>query len=126
MTHPMRIALAVLLVAGPAAAATDFIAPGTPSTVGQGGSIRGKEPEQTVPAPRGALQTLGLPGKDTAANQTGPRLSRTAAIERLKASGYTDVVDLVQDGSGIWSARARNGSRTVMVRCDSAGTITED
>ena len=124
MTNPIWIALAVLLVAGPAGAATDFIAPGTPATVGQGGSILGKEPEHTVPAPRGALQTFGLPGQD-AGSQAGPRLSRTDTLERLKVAGYTDVVDLVQDSSGVWSARARKATRDVTVRCDGTGTITE-
>jgi hypothetical protein len=41
-------------------------------------------------------------------------------IERM---GYTDVVDLSRDSTGIWHARARRGTETVDVIVDKGGRI---
>jgi hypothetical protein len=41
-------------------------------------------------------------------------------IERM---GYTDVVDLSRDGTGVWHARARRGSETLDVIVDKGGRI---
>ncbi|MGZ5911853.1 MAG: hypothetical protein ACXWLB_18390 [Reyranella sp.] len=41
-------------------------------------------------------------------------------IERM---GYTDVVDLSRDSTGIWHARARKGTETVDVIVDKGGRI---
>ena len=41
-------------------------------------------------------------------------------IERM---GYTDVVDLARDSTGIWHARARKGTETVDVTVDKGGRI---
>jgi len=41
-------------------------------------------------------------------------------IERM---GYTDVVDLKRDSTGVWHARARKGSETVDIAVDKGGRI---
>jgi hypothetical protein len=41
-------------------------------------------------------------------------------IERM---GYTDVVDLARDSTGIWHARAKKGTETVDVTVDKGGRI---
>ena len=41
-------------------------------------------------------------------------------IERM---GYTDVVDLSRDSTGVWHARARKGSETFDVIVDKGGRI---
>jgi hypothetical protein len=41
-------------------------------------------------------------------------------IERM---GYTDVVDLSRDSTGIWHARARKGTESVDVTVDKGGRI---
>ena len=41
-------------------------------------------------------------------------------IERM---GYTDVVDLSRDSTGIWHARAKKGTESVDVTVDKGGSI---
>ena len=41
-------------------------------------------------------------------------------IERM---GYTDVVDLSRDSTGVWHARARRGTETIDVTVDKGGRI---
>jgi hypothetical protein len=41
-------------------------------------------------------------------------------IERM---GYTDVVDLSRDSTGVWHARAKKGTETVDVTVDKGGRI---
>jgi hypothetical protein len=41
-------------------------------------------------------------------------------IERM---GYTDVVDLKRDSTGVWHARAKKGSETVDITVDKGGRI---
>src|SRR5713101_5698141 len=41
-------------------------------------------------------------------------------IERM---GYTDVVDLSRDSTGVWHARAKKGTETVEVTVDKGGRI---
>ncbi len=61
----LALALAVSLVPAGAGAQetprrrTFYIAPGNPKTVGQGGSVVGVVPHQTVPAPQGSMATFG-------------------------------------------------------------------
>ncbi len=69
---------------GTAHAGTDYIAPGTPATVGRSGSLVGSAPGVTVPAPRGAMETLGLrantPGDRRAAAKSAPDASRNPTV----------------------------------------------
>lgn len=132
MTGVMARRVAVLVLAltasgavAPAMAATDFIAPGSPATVGQGGAILGPVPDHPVAAPRGALSTFGLPEKQSLPLAKGPRLNRAEVQKRLEALGYSGVVDLIEDAGGDWRATARKANRTVTIRCDGSGTITE-
>ncbi len=69
MLKPFAV-IAGVFVAGSALAqtpgvSTDYIAPGNPSTVGRSGSVVGPHGE-TIPAPRGAMSTLGqhVPGEE--------------------------------------------------------------
>ena len=104
-------------------AATDFIAPGTPSSVGQNGAVLGPVPDHPVPAPRGALQTLGLP--TNAADRAAARLSRDDARRRIEEAGYRRVSGLTQDKAGVWRGRAEKGGRTMPVNCNGLGDVSE-
>lgn len=106
-------------------AATDFIAPGNPASVGQNGSILGAVPEHPVPAPRGALETLGFSLKPANADQAGARLSRDEAKRHIEQAGYSNVIDLIEDGSGIWQGRAMKAEKSVSVRCTGTGAVSD-
>ncbi len=118
------LALMMLMPLG-ARAATDFIAPGSPQTVGQNGAILGSDPSHPVPAPRGAMQTLGLPTKPEVSEPMGARLSRDEAKRRIERAGYRRVVDLVEDASGVWRGQAQKAGKTTAINCTGKGEITE-
>ena len=121
----MRYLFAMLFILPLSAhAATDFIAPGNPASVGQNGSILGAVPDHPIPAPRGAMETLGFPTKPAAADQEGPRLSRDEAQRRIEQAGYDSVIDLVEDGSGVWQGRARKADKSMPVQCTGTGTVS--
>ena len=121
----LKVVGLIVVVAGPAWAATDYIQPGTPSTVGRSGSILGSVPEHPVPAPRGAMGTLGLPAPtETAGPARGANsFSAAEAKRRIEAGGFSQVTGLAKDGNGVWRGSAtRNGSK-VSVFCDYKGTV---
>ena len=119
------LALTVSASMAPAVAATDYIAPGSPATVGQGGAILGSVPDHPVAAQRGTMSTFGLPEKQSQPLTKWSRLNRADVQKRLEEAGYSRVVDLIQDPDGVWRATARKANRTVTIRCDGSGTITE-
>jgi hypothetical protein len=56
---------------------------------------------------------------DSQAQTTDTDMIRSK-IERM---GYTDVVDLSRDSTGIWHARAKKGTESVDVTVDKGGRI---
>jgi len=56
----------------------------------------------------------------TSEARTSDRDMIRSKIERL---GYTDVVDLARDGTGVWHARAKKGNETVDLTVDKGGRI---
>jgi hypothetical protein len=56
----------------------------------------------------------------TSEASTTDRDTIQSKIERM---GYTDVVDLKRDSTGLWHARARKGSETVDITVDKGGRI---
>lgn len=106
-------------------AATDYIAPGTPATVGQGGAVLGKEPDQPVPAPRGVLQTFGLSDSKSVKFYDGPRITRADAKNRIERAGFNHVIDLLDDERGGWRGRAEKNGRATSIQCTGAGEVVE-
>ena len=128
-----RIVLACCLLAAPAAAQYS-IAPGTPETVGRSGSLRGVVPGETVPAPRGAMQTFGLSGdakeareKEGAPFKGANSFTKGEARRRIERNGFTEVSGLAKDRNGIWRGRAKRAGapagQTVEVYCDYQGNV---
>jgi len=114
---------ALVLIPMHAWAATDFIAPGTPSTVGQGGAVLGSEPDHPVPAPRGVIETFGLSGSKSVQAYEGPRISRQDAKNRIEQAGYSHVIDLLDDERGGWRGRAEKNGHAIAVQCTGTGTV---
>lgn len=56
---------------------------------------------------------------DSQAQTTDADMIRSK-IERL---GYSDVVDLTRDSTGVWHARAKRGTQTVDITVDKGGRI---
>ena len=56
---------------------------------------------------------------DSQAQTTDADMIRSK-IERL---GYSDVVDLMRDSTGVWHARAKRGTETVDITVDKGGRI---
>jgi hypothetical protein len=48
---------------------------------------------------------------------------RDTVRSKIERKGYTDVVDLVRDSTGVWHARAKKGSETVDLTVDKGGRI---
>ena len=107
-------------------AMTDFIAPGTPETVGQGGALLGAEPNHPIPAPRGVFHTLGLPEGKPPPTYTGPRITRAYAKSRIEQAGYHRVIDLLEDERGGWQGRAEKNGHAMEVHCTGAGVVSAD
>ncbi len=138
---PLRLALIGLMAVTPAVAfaASDYIAPGTPQSVGQAGSIVGPKPGEIEPAPRGAMGTLGLPTGPKAPDAiaavqpeskspTGPvagsnSFSAAEARRRIEASGFAQVTGLTKDQKGVWHGKALKNGATVRVYCDYQGNV---
>ena len=105
-------------------AMTDFIAPGTPFTVGQGGAVLGTQPDHPVRAPRGVMETFGLFGSKSEHTYEGPRISRQDAKNRIEGAGYNHVIDLLDDGLGGWRGRAEKGGHATEVGCTGLGSVS--
>ncbi len=118
-----HLLMTLLILPLPAFAATDFIAPGNPASVGQNGSVVGTAPDHPVPAPRGAMGTLGLT-TPSGTDRAGARLSRADAKRRIEQAGYRRVIDLVEDGSGVWQGRGEKDGKAVPVRCTGSGDVS--
>lgn len=100
------------------------IAPGTPETVGRGGSLRGVVPGQTTPAPHGVLDTFGIAKPtETAPFKGGNSFSEAEARQRIEAGGFGNVGALAKDADGIWRGRAVRGGSAVDVYCDYKGNV---
>ncbi len=82
-TACILLVILIFILVNVAEAATDYIAPGTPATVGRSGSLVGNTPGTAVPAPRGAMGTLGLPegtpGDKRADQRPDKRVDKRAA-----------------------------------------------
>lgn len=114
---------AALLAAIPASAQVS-IAPGTPETVGRGGSLRGVVPGQTTPAPHGVMDTFGIGKPTEAAPFKGDNsFSEQEARQRIEASGFSAVGPLSKDANGVWRGQATQGSNAVEVYCDYKGNV---
>jgi hypothetical protein len=72
---------------------------------------------QTEQRPAGA--PLSVKPISSQAQTTDTDMIRSK-IERM---GYTDVVDLSRDSTGVWHARARRGTETIDVTVDKGGRI---
>ncbi|MEA2802837.1 MAG: hypothetical protein QOE49_2932 [Rhodospirillaceae bacterium] len=68
---------------------------------------------------RPADHPLSVKPIDSQAQTTDTDMIRSK-IERM---GYTDVVDLSRDSTGIWHARAKKGTESVDVTVDKGGRI---
>ncbi len=126
----MRTVLLVLTVlGGPAYAATDYIAPGTPSTIGRSGSVLGSAPGAPVPAPRGSMSTFGLPeaspkpSASPAPSRGANSFSLNEAKQRIEAGGFKDVSGLAKDNNGVWRGRAIKAGQPITVYCDFQGNV---
>ena len=127
----IELIVAALLLSGTASAA-DYIAPGTPQTVGRSGSVIGPAPGSVVPAPRGAMNTLGLPSEApnrSAGQAAAPPVagansfSASEARRRIEAGGFAQVTGLVRDRAGVWRGRAVQNGAPVQVYCDYRGNV---
>lgn len=125
----MRLLLLIpfaVAVTGGAQAATDFIAPGTPATIGRSGSLLGAEPGQIVAAPRGALRTFGLSDGPPDAQPPLPgdnSYSLDEAKRRIEAGGFGQVNGLIKDNNGVWRGQATRVGKPVKVYCDFKGNV---
>ena len=68
---------------------------------------------------RPADDPLAVKPIDSQAQTTDADMIRSK-IERL---GYSDVVDLTRDSTGVWHARAKRGTETVDITVDKGGRI---
>ena len=109
------------LAGGSAVAATDFIAPGTPSTIGRSGSVVGSTPGQAIPAPRGSMSTFGLQDGQTPG---AAGYSEADAKSRIEAAGFTQVTGLTKGANGMWNGRGMKAGKSVAVDCDAMGHVS--
>ena len=68
---------------------------------------------------RPASDPLSVKPITSEANTTDQETVRS----KIERKGYTDVVDLVRDSTGVWHARAKKGSETVDIAVDKGGRI---
>ena len=117
------LGVVVCLIAGQAGAQVS-IAPGNPGTVGQGGALRGVVPGESVPAPKGAMETFGITRPNTEAPFKGASSFTMGEVRRrLEKDGFTNVTDLARGADGIWRGKAKRSGATVNVYCDYRGNV---
>lgn len=119
------ILLALVLIPMHAWAETNFIAPGTPETVGVSGALLGSEPGHSISAPRGTMETFGLFSSKSAQSYGGPRIGRQDAKSRMEHAGFQHVIDLYDDERGGWRARAIKNGSAIDVQCTGMGEVVE-
>ena len=152
----LHLGLAAALIGGaamaqaPANNGTVYIAPGSPSTVGRGGSVTGVVPGEATPAPHGAMSTFGgkfgtegprsevnndsatQPGvttsnanrKTSAAPVPGSNsFNMVEARRRIEAGGFAQVTALQKDKNGVWRGKAMRNGAPVSVYCDFQGNV---
>ena len=152
----LHLGLAAALVGGaalaqaPSSNGTVYIAPGTPSTVGRAGSVRGVVPGEATPAPHGSMSTFGgkfgtegprsevnndsakqpavttsdANRKTSAAPVNGANsFTMAEARRRIEAGGFAQVTALQKDRNGVWRGKAMRDGAAVKVYCDFQGNV---
>ncbi len=152
----LHLGLAAALLGGTAMAqsaksnGTVYIAPGSPSTVGRGGSVVGVLPGEATPAPHGAMSTFGGkfgtqgPRSDVNNGSVNPPAVTTSnsdrktsaapvhgsnsftmaeARRRIEAGGFGKITALQKDRDGVWRGKAMRNGAPVNVYCDYQGNV---
>jgi hypothetical protein len=80
--------------------------------------------DSTVAVPRsGEVATPEAAPKDGAAGSSAT-LSEEELVQRLHAQGYSDISNVVRDGSG-WIVKAKRDGKTVTLSVGQSGVFTE-
>jgi putative membrane protein len=118
----LPLALAALLIAGPALAQTNTTTPASPGTAGPTGS---SNPAVNTPAAtdRSASTTMV---KASALEKGSNSFTEGQAKSRLEDAGLTNVTDLKKDDDGIWRGKASRSGKTVTVGLDYKGNIAAE
>ena len=123
MRHLSILAVAAMMVTGPALAQNATATPASPGT----GSVTGSSNsavndtgnvKSNVNA-SGTIQLIAPSALEQGANS----FTEGQARSRIESAGFTDVTDLKKDGQGIWRGKAKKGSQSVDVGFDYKGNM---
>jgi hypothetical protein len=86
------------------------------STAGQGGAV-------SAPEANGAVNTDGNTS-NTAVAAASTSFTESEAKSHIESAGYTDVTGLAKTPDGLWTAKAKQGGKSMDVTLDFKGAVS--